>query len=283
MAVIVEKDERGNAVKVRSLTFPPAREEEELASELDELLRRRIPEIEAELVVAGLLSPEMPSAERPVSGGDTRLWYELGKRLGPMLNDDRLVKPGERTWVYEAMRMYGTRRILRKDRGPTRLHLDYCYRLSRFPWEFAQRLRWGDWVFFIDSRSLRQEPRVDKWLLTRIERIGTLGRAHFRKLAQELNAIFKGKDTGVFSDQELFARYDRALEKIESGIPDLSARPQSGSADAPDRSRAQETARCKRKRQSREASSSRKRRRKHDGGGGTALRPTSADHPAPEA
>lgn len=215
MAIIVGKDERGNAI-IRSLTFPPSREEEQLASELDDLLRRRVPEIEAELVAAGLLPPEIPTEECPFSRGDTQVWYELGRRLRTIVEDERLVKPGERAWVYEAIRMYATRRILRKDRGSSRLHLDYCYRLSQFPWEFAKKLRWGDWVFFIDSRSLRDEPKIDKWLLNRIKCIGQLGRSRFRKLARRLNRMFKGKDTAVFSDEELFARYDRALHKVES-------------------------------------------------------------------
>jgi len=216
MAVIVEKDEAGNAIKVRSLVFPPTREEEDLASELDQVLRRRVPEIEAELIMEGLLGSEVPGAGRRPVGGDTRLWYEVGSRLSQILNDERLVKRGERPWVLEAVKMYGTRRILRQDRGLTRLHLDYCCRLSQFPWEFVQRLRWGDWVFFIDSKSLRHEPRTDQWLLSRIERIGRLGRARFRRLARELNAVFRGKDTSVFSDHELFDRYDGALRRIES-------------------------------------------------------------------
>ena len=219
MAVIVSRDQRGNAV-IRSLVFPPGREDEELARELDDLLKRRIPEIEEELAGAGLIGSEIPADESPAGGGDTRLWYELGVRLRRILDDQRLVRPGERNWVYEAIRMYASRRILRKDRGPSRLHLDYCYRLSQFPWDFVSELTWGDWVFFIDSKSLRNEPRADRWLLARIARISQLGRKRFRKLARELNAALRGKDTTIFPDPELFARYDRALAEVEAEPPE---------------------------------------------------------------
>lgn len=213
MAIIVKKDSGGEP-EIKSLSFPAPPSERELAHELDLLLQRRIPEIENELIEKGLLRSDMPDEATPIRGGNIALWWTLGALLKPIVEDERLVKPKERRFLWEAIQMYATARIKRKNRGPSRVHWDYCYRLSRFPWQFASRLNWDDWVFFIDSKSLRQEPRINAWMQLRMKQVTGLGRKEFRTLARELNSIFKGKDTSVFSDEELFKIYDKTLESV---------------------------------------------------------------------
>ncbi len=214
MAVIVEKDTQGRP-RFRSVAFPPSAEDRELAVELDRQLAKGIPAIETDLTAKGLLERELPQPGGQPRKGNIELWWNLGSRLAPFVEDTRLVIPRERVFLWDAIRMYATPRILRKDRGPSRVHLDYCYRLSRFPWSFVKRLQWDDWVFFIDSKSLRQERRIDSWMRKRIRDLGGLGRQGFRDLAKELNRRLKDKDTTVFSDDELFAIYDKALELTE--------------------------------------------------------------------
>jgi hypothetical protein len=213
MAIIVKKDSRG-APEFKSLSFPPSQSERELAHELDLLLQRRIPEIENELIEKGFLKSDLPDEAAPARGGNIALWWNLGSLLKPIVEDERLVKPKERRFLWEALRMYATARIQRVDRGPSRVHWDYCYRVSKFPWQFVSRLNWDDWVFFVDSKSLRQEPRIDEWLQHRMKQVTGLNRQEFRTLARELNRVFKGKDTSVFSDKELFAIYDATLVRI---------------------------------------------------------------------
>ena len=213
MAIIVKKDSRG-APEYRSLSYPHPPSEREIAHELDFLLQRRMPEIESELIEKGFLKSDLPDESAPALGGNIALWWNLGLLLKPIVEDERLVRPKERRFLWEAIRMYATPRIKRVDRGPSRVHWDYCYRVSKFPWGFVSRLNWDDWVFFVDSRSLRQEPRIDKWLQRKMKAIAGLNRQEFRALARELNRVFKGKDTSVFSDEELFAIYDSVLERI---------------------------------------------------------------------
>lgn len=219
MAIIVEKDRRGNPTSIKSVAFPPTGEEEKLAQELDALLSQRIPEIEAELITDGLMSAEILTGEAPAKGGNVELWYELGRRLQPIAEDQRLVKPAERRWLWTAIRMYATSRILRKDRGKSRLHLDYCYRVSKLPWECVERFHWDDWVYLLDSKSFRQEPRADQWIQSRVKRLTALSRWQVRHLVQRFNATFKKKDTSVFTDKELFTKYDRELELEEVCMP----------------------------------------------------------------
>lgn len=214
MAIIVEKDAEGRPSRIKSITFPPSIEERDSALELDLLLQKRIPEIENMLIEHGLLSSEIPDQSAPARGGNTELWWNLGCLLRPIVEDKHLVKPKERRYLWEAIRLYATRRIQRVDRGPSRIHWDYCYRISKFPWEFVRRLNWDDWVFFIDSKSLRQEQRIDDWMQSRMKKLLSLSRSQFRALARELNRAFKNKDTSVFSSEELFATYDRALKNV---------------------------------------------------------------------
>lgn len=215
MAVIVEKDERGKPAVIKSVAFPPTLQELKVAEELDALLAKRIPEIEAELIQRGLLRVGLPSRNGPAKGGSVLLWYEVGGRLQAIVEDTRLVKPAERRWLWKAIRMYATRRILRKDRGNSRLHLEYCYRVSKLPWSCVHRLQWDDWVYLLDSTSFRQEPRADEWIQSRVEELSALRREEFRGLVQCLNAALKKKDTSILTTEELFSKYDAALAEVK--------------------------------------------------------------------
>lgn len=215
MAIIIAKDSKGNPIKIKSIVFPPTREEEKTALEFDAVLKKRIPSIENELIDEGLLHPEILDQQKISRGGSIKLWFTLGKKLRELIKNSKLVKPKEYCWALEAVKMYATSRILRKDRG-SRLHLDYCIRVSELPWKFVKKLNWDDWVFFLDSKSLRQELRTDKWLQNKIEKLSKLDRSKFRELAKRLNAEFKDIDTSLYSDQELFAVYDSVLENVIS-------------------------------------------------------------------
>lgn len=215
MAIITAKDSKGNPTKIKSLVFPPTREEEKTALKFDAVIKKRIPFIENELITEGLLNPKIPNQQKISRGGNIKLWFAFGKKLREIIRDSKLVKSREYRWALEAVKMYATSRILRKDRG-SRLHLDYCIRVSELPWDFVKKLNWDDWVFFLDSKSLRQEPRTDKWLQNRIEKLSKLDRSRFRELAKRLNAEFKDIDTSLYSSQELFAIYDSILENIIS-------------------------------------------------------------------
>jgi hypothetical protein len=209
MAVIISKQAGGKAV-MKAVPFSFSREEERLAHELDILLSRRIPEIERELSVAGLIPSEGNDGRR----GSTELWWKLGRKLAPIVENKRLVKPSEQHLLWDAIKMYGSPRILRGDRGSTRIHLEYCYRLGKLSWELVEQMHWDDWVFYFDSKSLRQERRIDLWLSDQIGWIHMLSREQFRDLAKRLNARFKNKDTEVFTNRELFAICNEVLATI---------------------------------------------------------------------
>ena len=207
MAIILEKDPQGKPKKMKSTVFPPTKKEEEIAIIFDNFLQKSIPEIEQEFIEKGLLSHKRLTKNPQ---GNVKLWFTLGGRVKKIIHENNLVKPSEYIWALEAVRNYMSPRLLRKDRG-SRLHLDYCIRVSDFPWEEIKRRNWSDWVYLMDSKSLRNETRADIWIRKNIKELSKLGRKQFRGLVQKINTELKDIDTSVYNNKELFSIYDSVL------------------------------------------------------------------------
>lgn len=207
MAIILEKDQHGKPTKIKSVVFPPTKEEEKKALDFDALLQKSLPALEKEFLKNKLLSAENSSKKNQ---GDIKLWFSLGSRVRKVIKESGLVKQSEYIWALQAARKYLSPSLLRKDRG-SRLHLDYCIRVSELPWDAIKHMKWGDWVYFLDSKSLRSEKRADAWIQQNIQKFSRLDRDHFRHLAQLINAELKDIDTSIYTDKELFAVYDTAL------------------------------------------------------------------------
>lgn len=209
MAVIVKKE--GKVFVYKSLSFPMTEKDKKKALLFDLLLKKRIPEIEKELINENLLSNEQSKDLQPK--GESNLWFNLGLKLKTLLKDNKLINSNEYQWAIQAIEMYASKKILRKNRGSSRNHFDYCIRISQFPWRYVKKLNWSDWSAFFDLKSLRHEKRLDKWLTKKIEKICRLGRPTFRIFAKELNKEFNDVDTSIYSDNELFSIYNKKLEK----------------------------------------------------------------------
>lgn len=209
MAVIVKKE--GKVFIYKSLSFPMTENDKKRALIFDQILKKRIPEIEKELIHEKLLNYYQPENSKPK--GETNLWFSLGLKLKKLLKDNNLINSNEYQWALQAIEMYASKKILRKNRGSSRNHFDYCIRISQFPWRYVKKLNWSDWGAFFDLKSLRQEKRIDRWITKKIEKICKLGRPTFRKFAKELNKEFNDIDTSIYSDEELFSIYNRKLEK----------------------------------------------------------------------
>ena len=108
MAVIVKKMDGKpvfNALNIKE-------EEKERALRLDKVLAKRVPEIEKEWL-----------AKRIKKGSGTKidveLAYNIGKKLSKIVDDENLVSPGERQWVWKAIREMYLKENLIKARGKT--------------------------------------------------------------------------------------------------------------------------------------------------------------------
>jgi len=219
-AIITEKNPGGNIKTQRSDPFPPTPQLEAKAKALDAYLCKRIPEIEKELIKTKLLDERIPRSGKQKRGGKVLLWYALGQRLRAICEEQGITGLRERRWLWEAIaNIHASERIKRARRGRARNHFEYCYRLSQFPIEFAMRLNWSEWVYFLDSRTVREEQRVDEWLKTLVRQGELINRRMFRLFAQNLNKRIQNLDTEVLPKDELFEMYDKIWQetKIERG------------------------------------------------------------------
>ena len=205
-AIITEKGPKRH-VTIRS-TSPLTAELEKQAKALDKYLERKIPEIEKELISEGLLPKTARANDRKQSKGVVLLWHALGTKLRAICQHEGITGRRERRWLWEAIeKIYSTQRIRRVARGHTRVHFEYCYRLSGQPLEFAKQVTWSEWVYFFDSRTVREELRIDDWLRTLVTQGQKIDRKTFRQFVQHLNKRVRDLDTSELSQGELFLIY----------------------------------------------------------------------------
>lgn len=206
-AIVVQKYADGSVETLRSTQHPPSSDLEEHAKKLDAYLHRKVRAIERQLISDGLLAARIP--EKGAKPGNASLWYALGSQLTKLCQRCRIEGKRERRWLWEAIyNLHATNRIKRAQRGRTRNHFEYCFRLAQFPRVIAERLNWSEWVYFFDSLTVREEPRADRWLARKAKTTSDIDRRLFRRYTENLNRAIKKMDTSVLEEPELFHIYE---------------------------------------------------------------------------
>ena len=178
------------------------------ADKLDEFLMKKIPAIEKKLQRKGLLK------KKGTRHGNVETWYEFGKLLSEIVDDETKVEPVDKKYIWKAISLHASQYVNKKFRGPTRNHFVYCYRLSKFPKDFVMNFIWRVWSNILDSVSFREDPRGDIWLLTNAEKIKQIDNNDIRdELIPYINKVFstRGRDFSRFTDTEYFSALDKAL------------------------------------------------------------------------
>lgn len=187
-----------------STVIPPPQEDMDRAKQLGQHLSIRIPEIEK-----SLKSEFRRARGRQHRPGDARMWRTLGEELDTICKIYSVENARERQWLWEAIQnLYASDFIKKKERGRTRNHFEYCYQLAQFPAEFSDQINWSEWVYFFDSRAVREEQRTVAWLKRKVETNTTVDRREFRRFIEKLNKRIQRLDTSVLTDDELFGIYD---------------------------------------------------------------------------
>jgi hypothetical protein len=221
-AIIVRKYADGSAETMRSTKHPPTTELNAQARELDRYLHTKLSKVESSLAAKGLLSKEISEGDSKV--GSVEVWYALGRELRTICEKLQISNQRERQWLWEAIHnLHASSRIKRVERRRGRNHFEYCYRVAGFPKIVAAKLNWGEWVYFFDSLTVRQESRADDWL-TKKAKAGNVDRRLLRRLTQNLNRRIRKMDTSVLEDDELFAIYNKVwviTQKEISGEADI--------------------------------------------------------------
>ena len=196
----------------------PNQEDRDNAVKLYNKWKTAIPKIESDLIAEGLLSKN-PNTNRT---GNNETWWELGSRLGKLIDDNDLIKSSDWFRIWEALRLHASDRITKADRGPNRDHFRNCYRYSKLPKEKVVKVVWRAWSEWLDRKVLQANGRGDKWLNQNIDKITRLKSDDFRKMTKFYyrEVTKKGKiELEVFSDEKFYKLWD---EKLDEFLADLN-------------------------------------------------------------
>ena len=193
MKHVLSKDASGRIVYEGLLSS------EEIAS-IDKILntlKEEIPEIESEL-----------EAEY---GKSVLYKYNLGKVLGSFLEKFE-IEPSERRQFWNEIKEFATNEKRTRDEGKnaeTRSYYAQCYRLSQFDQAIVEKLSWRQWQDLFDRVGNREDERIFDWIGQRENKIKE---GEWREFEKALHLYLKGKDTSVFSDEELFEIYESLMQ-----------------------------------------------------------------------
>jgi hypothetical protein len=218
MAIIIREtrmiDGKAENVKVFKTKRLLTGELREQAERLDEFLSNKVSEIEKEMESTGFLKLKGKKGEV------IKLWYEVGKRLNFVTNTS-MVAAEDREFVWRAIYDYAgalapgplTERVRR---DPETSHFSYCYKLSRFPWEFVQMAGdWTSWSEFFDRKETKNDPRIIEWLGKKTKESNVSARQNWlRPLTKVIHKEFENRDTTVFSVEELYERLDKIFAEM---------------------------------------------------------------------
>ena len=97
--------------------------------------------------------------------------HEIGHILASVVDDDNLVSPNERKWVWKALREIYLKDLEIVKRGETRDDLEYFYQLSRYPLKIVKNISLDGWRKIFESMVVRQDLiRFDNWFKQRTKK-----------------------------------------------------------------------------------------------------------------
>lgn len=189
-------------------------DEKKKAEKLDVTLAERMKKIEQEMKNNSLLSL------KGKRGKVHKLWYEVGKRLDFVL-DTSIVAAEDREFVWRALYDHAEKLAPgplseRAKRDPETSHFSYCYKLSRFPWEFVDMAGdWTSWSEFFDRKETKNDQRIIEWLGNKAIADNVTSRQNWlRPLTKAIHREFDKRDTTLFSAEELSTKLDNIFDEM---------------------------------------------------------------------
>ena len=192
MAHIVTLDSEGRLVYEGLLSS----QEKATVDDILSALKTEIPQIESDL-------------ENAYGQG---VWYKynLGLFLGGLLEKYKITV-SERRKFWDEIKNLASQSERKRNEGTnsvTRSFYQQCYILSQQEKDVVEKLTWRQWQDILDRVGNREDSRIFQWL----KRMpGKIREDDWREFEKALNLYLKGKDTSVFSDEELFEIYDSLM------------------------------------------------------------------------
>jgi hypothetical protein len=205
MTVIIQYDDKGYPMFKSSKGIGSTDEDRQKARKLDKLILTQL-----ELLTNRL---EKNGITKKYSKTKVEAYWELGFVLREILDNSHLIDPSEKYLFWLNVNLHLPKELKVKDRGPNRIHVEYCYRLSGMDKTIALFLNWSEWVFLFDSPAINKEHRFDIWFSKKIIEDGQIVRRQdIRLFAQHLNTMLNKIETSDLHDDQLSLCYEAAWE-----------------------------------------------------------------------
>lgn len=214
MAIIIDKDGR----RIYKTLGYMAYEDKERADRLDSFLKKQVGQIEERLTAEGL----MDLKGRP---GAVELWFRVGLELRKLWDKVRKDFKLPDTFITLFMKAVydNSNRMKPASSRAERLrnsHFYYCYLIAGFPWERVEASgNWGEWSDFLDSKRIRDDPRILNWFVDRkvmdYRKEQRLTRHQwFKKITKVVRNELRHIDTRVLKKNELYQKLDKILLEV---------------------------------------------------------------------
>jgi hypothetical protein len=221
MSIVIDKNGRRVYKTIGYLAY----EDKERADKLDNFLKKKIQRIEAKMKQEGLLGLKGKS-------GIIKLWYNVGLELRKLWTEVRKAFELPDTFLTYFMKaVYDNSDLIRPGSGRAeRLrnsHFYYCYLMAGFPWAMVEASgSWTEWVEFLDSKRMRDDPRIIEWFAERkiiaLAEPRRLTRENwFRSITREIRNRLRDIDTRVLERDELFQKLDKTLAEVEAHTKEI--------------------------------------------------------------
>lgn len=203
MTVIVKYDKEGIPQYRSAKGVGSTEAERARARQLDDLLKKELAKLKKRLAKSEALKKN--------AKGNVSLYWELGNVLRKIFYEAGLIDASEKHLYWLNARLHVPEQLMAKDRGPNRMHLEYCFRLAGFAKDKAMKMKWGEWVYLFDSPGINREQRFDKWLETKMQsERNKFCRDDIRILAQSVNKLLGNIETKDLKDEQLARCYEVA-------------------------------------------------------------------------
>lgn len=198
MSNIVSLDEKGNIIYEGFLSS----KEVATINEIIKALKKELPEVQNQL--------------ESVYGSSAMYKYYLGKFFGSLL-DKYDIQYSERRKFWDELKLIVDKNAPKRadGRNARRSFYEQCYILSTYPIKAVRKLSWRHWQDWLDRKIAYGDKRFFDWLIQYPEKIK---QDEWREFLKALNDYLKKKETGVFSDEELFKIYDSLMNMCQFWI-----------------------------------------------------------------
>lgn len=201
MTVVVKYDPNGKAQYSSAKGIGSTEIERTRADKLDSLLKIELGNFHKIVENDGLsLRSKKESVE---------VYWELGNLLRNIFYNSGLIDDSEKHLYWLNVKLHMPKELLAKDRGPKRLHVEYCFRLAGLPKDKVLKMNWSEWVYLFDSPGIKHELRFDNWFEAKMEKVAEkFGRNDIRIFAQSINKILRNLETKDLSNEQINRVYD---------------------------------------------------------------------------